>query len=293
MRRSTVVTMVVVTTLGFAGVMATSATASGHRGGGFHGGGAFHGSPGPGFPGGGFHGAPGFRGAAPAQGFMAPGSGFRAAPPAQRFMAAPASGFMAPPAPGFTAPGSGFHGAPPGQRFMAPPAAGFNGAARTQAAPGSLAAPGFHGAAPGPGSLPAASGFRGDPGTRGAAPGFHGATSSSRVATSSTAVARSTATSVTNVTINNRFFDGLAFPRFHHHVFVDFFFFGGPVFAGPWFGFWDPFWFPPPVVIQESPPVYVQQSPAPTYWYYCADAKAYYPYVQECPGGWLTVVPTL
>jgi len=26
-------------------------------------------------------------------------------------------------------------------------------------------------------------------------------------------------------------------------------------------------------------------------WYYCNDAKAYYPYVRKCPSGWLQVVP--
>jgi hypothetical protein len=86
-------------------------------------------------------------------------------------------------------------------------------------------------------------------------------------------------------------------------------FFGDFGFVGPAFGFgaypffWDPFWFPspypaytyaPPVVIQPEPQVYVQPStPAtPTYWYYCAEAKAYYPYTQQCAGGWLKVVPT-
>jgi hypothetical protein len=35
--------------------------------------------------------------------------------------------------------------------------------------------------------------------------------------------------------------------------------------------------------------------PAPeeseAYWYYCADAKTYYPYVEQCPAGWQEVVP--
>lgn len=26
--------------------------------------------------------------------------------------------------------------------------------------------------------------------------------------------------------------------------------------------------------------------------YYCEEAKAYYPYVQQCPGGWRQVTPT-
>ena len=31
--------------------------------------------------------------------------------------------------------------------------------------------------------------------------------------------------------------------------------------------------------------------PAPSYWYYCPDARAYYPYVGTCPSGWLKVLP--
>jgi hypothetical protein len=122
--------------------------------------------------------------------------------------------------------------------------------------------------------------------------GFHGATQSSRSVVSSSAVASATATATATSVANVRTTNVLVRPVFpHHRVFVDFFFFGGPVFVGPWFGFWDPFWFPPPVVIQAPAPVYVQQPAAPPYWYYCPDANAYYPYVQQCPGGWLTVVP--
>jgi hypothetical protein len=92
------------------------------------------------------------------------------------------------------------------------------------------------------------------------------------------------------------------FDRFHR--FHRFGFFGGFGFVGPAFGFgvdpffWDPFWFPspypaytyaPPLVIQPEQ----QSSPAaPAYWYYCVNANAYYPYTQQCPGGWLKVVPT-
>jgi len=129
------------------------------------------------------------------------------------------------------------------------------------------------------------------------ASGFQRAAPSSKPWASSSATARATATatatSVTNVTTTNVFVRAV-FPHhrvFFHSFFFGSFFFGGPVFVAPWFGFWEPFWFPPPVVIQAPAPVYVQQSPAPTYWYYCADAQAYYPYVQQCPGGWLTVVP--
>jgi hypothetical protein len=73
---------------------------------------------------------------------------------------------------------------------------------------------------------------------------------------------------------------------------------GGGVFLGP-------YWYPPyygypypyypyypydPVPVASEPTSYIQQ-PMPTYWYYCESAKAYYPYVRECPGGWLTVAP--
>lgn len=71
-----------------------------------------------------------------------------------------------------------------------------------------------------------------------------------------------------------------------------------------------PYYFPPPVyyppqVIVVPPPepqVYIEQAelpaepvtqaaPAQQYWYYCNSAKAYYPYVKECPGGWQKVLP--
>jgi hypothetical protein len=84
--------------------------------------------------------------------------------------------------------------------------------------------------------------------------------------------------------------------------------FGGPrVFIRPSivvpFGaYWAPYWEPygyPPVVVAPSPRVYVEPSPPvaaepppPSYWYYCEDSQAYYPYVQQCPGGWRPVTPT-
>jgi FKBP-type peptidyl-prolyl cis-trans isomerase FkpA/FKBP-type peptidyl-prolyl cis-trans isomerase FklB len=34
------------------------------------------------------------------------------------------------------------------------------------------------------------------------------------------------------------------------------------------------------------------QSEQASFWYYCNDAKAYYPYVRECPSGWLQVPET-
>jgi hypothetical protein len=54
-----------------------------------------------------------------------------------------------------------------------------------------------------------------------------------------------------------------------------------------------------PVVVQQQPTVYVEQPQAEQqaaqnpagYWYYCNDARAYYPYVKECPAGWQRVAP--
>lgn len=72
----------------------------------------------------------------------------------------------------------------------------------------------------------------------------------------------------------------LAYWQWHHHPY--------------------PYPFSHTVVVRESPPEYIEQSsPAPAaaapqpqqWWYYCADARMYYPYVKECPGGWMRVAP--
>ena len=50
----------------------------------------------------------------------------------------------------------------------------------------------------------------------------------------------------------------------------------------------------PPVIVEQPPPVIVQSpppAPPPQYWYYCEDPKGYYPYVPQCPRGWMQVVP--
>jgi hypothetical protein len=61
---------------------------------------------------------------------------------------------------------------------------------------------------------------------------------------------------------------------------------------------YPPYAYPPPAVVQPNPQTFIQQAPpataesqAPNYWYYCADSRSYYPYVRECPEGWMTVVP--
>jgi len=72
-----------------------------------------------------------------------------------------------------------------------------------------------------------------------------------------------------------------------------------PAFYAP-FPYYYPAYYPAPVVVQQQAPVYVEQSPPPPeaqpsapagYWYYCAEARAYYPYVKSCPAGWQRVAP--
>ena len=76
-----------------------------------------------------------------------------------------------------------------------------------------------------------------------------------------------------------------------HHVFV-----GARVFIGPGVFFGPPVFYPYPVyspapVVVEAPPTYVQPVPQ-QYWYYCQSQQGYYPYIPQCPGGWLQVVPS-
>jgi hypothetical protein len=72
----------------------------------------------------------------------------------------------------------------------------------------------------------------------------------------------------------------------------------GPAWGHPVYG--PPFYYPPSVVVVPAappppPPVYIEQSqPAAEsqqYWHFCKSAKAYYPYVKECPEGWQRVLP--
>lgn len=68
------------------------------------------------------------------------------------------------------------------------------------------------------------------------------------------------------------------------------------------YGYADPFYrpyytYPSAVAIPSQPPVYMQRQEAKpaqsrtAYWYYCQATKGYYPYVKECPRGWLQVAP--
>ena len=72
----------------------------------------------------------------------------------------------------------------------------------------------------------------------------------------------------------------------------------GPGYWGPRYGYAYPpvYDYYPPAYVAPNPPVYIERDPpaapaAPVWWYWCAEAKAYYPHVRECPGGWQRVPP--
>ena len=85
----------------------------------------------------------------------------------------------------------------------------------------------------------------------------------------------------------------------HHHgaAFVGF----GVGFAYPWSWYYPPpyyypgYYYPQPVAYPAQPVTYVEQGAAPAPaeqpagWYYCEASRTYYPYVKECPSGWLRV----
>jgi hypothetical protein len=69
-----------------------------------------------------------------------------------------------------------------------------------------------------------------------------------------------------------------------------------PYYWGPRYYYYPPppvYYYPPPVVVERAPPTYIERDDedSQTWWYWCADAKKYYPYVKECPGGWQRVPP--
>jgi hypothetical protein len=51
-----------------------------------------------------------------------------------------------------------------------------------------------------------------------------------------------------------------------------------------------------PIVQQQPTEIYVQPAPQlpveAHYWYYCRNPEGYYPYVKQCPEGWMRVVPS-
>ena len=69
----------------------------------------------------------------------------------------------------------------------------------------------------------------------------------------------------------------------------------GSAFYG--YGYGYPGYYYPPALYNYAPPpapVYIEQGPAPGAqgdWFYCPQYRAYYPQVQDCPGGWQRVAP--
>jgi hypothetical protein len=93
----------------------------------------------------------------------------------------------------------------------------------------------------------------------------------------------------------------------HNHGYVS-----TSIWFGPGWGWsaWDPFYYPyypypyyyrypyygpsTTVVVPQEPQEYIMNEPGQQetgYWYYCKEARGYYPYVEKCPGGWMRVVP--
>ena len=77
------------------------------------------------------------------------------------------------------------------------------------------------------------------------------------------------------------------------------------VWLGPgwWPGWGWPYYYPSyypyypaeQTIVIQQPEVYEQPTPQaeqPVYWYFCKNPQGYFPYVKQCPSGWMKVVPT-
>ena len=81
-------------------------------------------------------------------------------------------------------------------------------------------------------------------------------------------------------------------------------YYGAPYYGLPYYSP-APVYYPP---VQSAPVIYTEQDDASqfkvqgvpknlspdvqgSWWYYCVDSKTYYPYVNQCAGGWLRVAP--
>jgi hypothetical protein len=92
---------------------------------------------------------------------------------------------------------------------------------------------------------------------------------------------------------------GNAWAQHHHHSHgsVQFgVYLGSPWIYPPYYPYPAyPVYVPQVYVPPAPPPVYIEQQVAPAmepgYWYYCNEARAYYPYVKQCPGPWQRVAP--
>ncbi len=84
-------------------------------------------------------------------------------------------------------------------------------------------------------------------------------------------------------------------PGYYSHFGYGSYGYGDPFFYPPMHMY--PPYYPPTVIVPSAPPVYIQSEetrPAQQrtyYWYYCRNPEGYYPYIQQCPEGWLQVAP--
>jgi len=67
----------------------------------------------------------------------------------------------------------------------------------------------------------------------------------------------------------------------------------GAALAYPYYAYPYPYGgYPYPYAYSQPPQPQVYAEPQQEYWYYCKDPQGYYPYVANCPGGWMRVAPT-
>jgi hypothetical protein len=74
---------------------------------------------------------------------------------------------------------------------------------------------------------------------------------------------------------------------------------GWPYYYSPRYYPYYPYYSYPPAIVTApaEPPVYIEQRGKPSssapqdFWYYCEAVRGYYPYVKECPAGWINVAP--
>ena len=76
----------------------------------------------------------------------------------------------------------------------------------------------------------------------------------------------------------------------------------GVYLGGPWYYpgpyYYAPYYYPPAVAAPSYPTEYVERDSvaaapqrADPYWYFCPESNTYYPYVNQCAGGWQRVAP--
>ncbi len=89
------------------------------------------------------------------------------------------------------------------------------------------------------------------------------------------------------------FHGGAHFGGFHHsraHVGI---FIGAPLYSYSYFPYYSAAY--DPIYTAPLATEYIEKETEPRspndYWYYCPGSKSYYPYINQCPGGWQAVEP--